>query len=327
MPVVATILLLMVHPTKEVNPLPDNPDRDLSWTLDSLQGFCRKEGLEDGDRHLSWSLGTFPDRWMYLNFIFHFFTPHDPETEEGIGSGIRCDRPTITVPLGGPGGKKTFKEQRVWFSMRTATSYEDDNRQADAAELKGPATIGFVLDESAHHPVRMTKKLWSERGMEPVKGSSGITAFQMLLWGGVDEWSRGWGSCLDHVDRLYEVQVKDIDDSNPEKLHDLMFDPQGWLAKEYFVAAHLLHIFRQHIDVLPRSLAQMRAKWETIYPGVDADLLQRFDNPTQLRLLKNWSRLIDHADALHGKLVHRIEKTSAGLLNRRNSVSILPNIT
>jgi len=73
---------------------------------------------------------------------------------------------------------------------------------------------------------------------------------------------------------------------------------------------------------MARSLEQMRVKWDRTYPGVDSDILQRFDNPTQLVLLKNWSRLIDHADDLHGKLVHRIEKTSAELLNLRNSVSI-----
>jgi hypothetical protein len=188
----------MTHPTKEANPLPDNPDRDLSWTLDSLHGFCRKEGLEDGNRHLSWSLGTFPDRWMYFNFIFYYFTPHNTETDEWAGSGIRCDRRTVTVPLGGPNGvtvpigerngKKTFREQRVWFSMRTATAFED-SRQADAAELMGPATIGFVLADPYHHPVRMTTKDWVKSGLEPAKGSSGVTAFQMLLWGGVDEWS------------------------------------------------------------------------------------------------------------------------------------------
>jgi len=100
-----------------------------------------------------------------------------------------------------------------------------------------------------------------------------------------------------------------------------MFDPHGRLAKEYFVAAHLFKIFRRHIDVLPRSLGQMRSKWERIYPGADSDLRERFDNPSQLALLKNWSRLIDHADALREKLAHRIEKTSGEFLNLRNSVS------
>jgi hypothetical protein len=197
----------MTHPTKEVNPpLADNPDRDLSWTLDSLHGFCRKEGLEEGNRHLSWSLGTFPDRWMYLNFIFYYFTPHDNDADECIGSGIRCDRRTVTVPLGGPSGKETFREQRVWFSIRTATAYED-SRRPDAAKLKGPATVGFVLSDAHHHTVRMTRKDWVMRGMEPVIGSSGITAFQMLLWSGVEDWSEGWNACLNYIDRLHQVQV------------------------------------------------------------------------------------------------------------------------
>jgi hypothetical protein len=142
---------------------------------------------------------------MYLNFIFYYFTPHDiTEADEHIGSGIRCDRRTVTVPLGGPNGKVGFRERRVWFSMRTATAF----RGYAARKLKGPATIGFVLADMSHHtPNRMTKEHWSECRMEPAENSSGITAFQMLLWGGVDEWSRGWNACLDYVGRLYEVQV------------------------------------------------------------------------------------------------------------------------
>jgi hypothetical protein len=119
-------------------------------------------------------------------------------------------------------------------------------------------------------------------------------------------------------------QIEDIDSSDQEKLHNLMFDPFGQLAKEYFVAAHLLKIFRRHIDVLPRSLEQMSSKWKTTYPGlpVDSDLLQRFDNATQSVILRNWSRLMDHAQALHEKLAQRIEKTSGEFMNLRNSVSI-----
>lgn len=203
----AAILLLMTHPTKKAKALSDNPDRDLSWTLDSLHGFCRKEGLEEGNRHLSWSLGTFPDRWMYLNFIFHYYSPSSVDGNESFaGSGIRCDRRTIKVYLRGLKREKVFTEQRVWFGMRTATAYQDDS-QPDKAALRGPSTVAVVLAEEGHHPVRMKKKDWLDRGLEAVKGASGVTSFQMLLWGGIDAWSQGWNACLDHIERLYEVPV------------------------------------------------------------------------------------------------------------------------
>jgi hypothetical protein len=79
--------------------------------------------------------------------------------------------------------------------MRTATAYEDSDRP-DAAQLMGPATVAFVLCEGYHQPVEMTRKDWATRGMEPVTGASGITAFQMLLWTGVDDWSEGWNRCF-----------------------------------------------------------------------------------------------------------------------------------
>lgn len=102
-----------------------------------------------------------------------------------------------------------------------------------------------------------------------------------------------------------------------------MFDPCGQLAKGFFITAHLVKIFRRHIDALPRSMQQMGAKWEQTYPGVDSDLTQRFDEPIQLALLNNWDKLLDHADALHGKLAHRMEKMSSELLSRRDSVSMI----
>lgn len=224
LPVLATILLLATHPTKEASPLDDNPDRDLSWTLDSLHGFCREESLEEGNRHLSWSFGTYPDQWMYLNFIFHYFTPHDDDNDQWAGSGIRCDRRTVTVQLGGHGGQETFKEQRVWFSMRTATAYKDPNHPRtlglrapltleyvrnypDPVALKGPSTVGFVLADIGHFPVTMTNKEWKLRELAVVQGASGITAFQMLLWAGVDEWSRGWNACLEYLDKIHKLQV------------------------------------------------------------------------------------------------------------------------
>lgn len=42
---------------------------------------------------------------MYLDVIFSYFTPGNADTEGWKGSGIRCDRRTITVPFGGPAPK------------------------------------------------------------------------------------------------------------------------------------------------------------------------------------------------------------------------------
>ncbi|KAH6641128.1 hypothetical protein F5144DRAFT_609982 [Chaetomium tenue] len=328
LPVLATLLTLMTHPGKQSSPLSDNPNRDLTWTLDSLHGFCRKEGPEEGNRHLSWSLGTFPDQWIFLNFIFYYFTPRgtDANADEWIGSGIRCDRRAITVPLGGPGGEETFRERRVWFSMRTATEYKTGNGSRSAAQLTGPATVGFVLADSFHHRVKMTKDDWLIRLLKPdVDRCQGVKAFQMMLWEGVDQWSSGWHATLDYIDGLYQIQVSDIDNSNPEKLHDLMFDPSGQLAKAYFVAAHLLKIFRQHIDVLPCSLYGMLSRWQRTYPATKSEFCPRFHKDTPLALLANWARLYEYTDARRKSLVDRIEKASVEFLNRRNNLMIARN--
>ena len=84
--------------------------------------------------------------------------------------------------------------------MRTATAYEE-SRQPDVANLKGPATVGFVLADACHHYIKLTKKDWATRGMKPAISSAGITAFQMLLRGGIDDWNEGWNRCLDYIDR------------------------------------------------------------------------------------------------------------------------------
>ena len=105
------------------------------------------------------------------------------------------------------------------------------------------------------------------------------------------------------------------------KLSIMMFDDK--LAKAYFTTVQLLKIFRKHIDVVPQSLYGMRQEWERTYPALDADLLERFNEETQAILLKNWDRLMKHADNLHIKLVNRLEKKEKDLASLRDSVSLL----
>lgn len=101
-----------------------------------------------------------------------------------------------------------------------------------------------------------------------------------------------------------------------------MFDPSGQLAKEYFLTAHLLKSFIRHIDQLPRSLREIQSKWEKTYPGQDSDLLERFDEATQLALLENWRKVVARADKCHADLVERINKRAEELLGLRDKVSI-----
>ncbi|KND93768.1 hypothetical protein TOPH_01947 [Tolypocladium ophioglossoides CBS 100239] len=309
LPVVSTILLLMINPTKKVEANSDCPDREISWCLDSLHGFCRRKGPEEGSRNLSWSQGTFPDCWMYLHFIFYYFCPHDNQPDESgrwKGSGIQCDRRNIKLPVRRDGSMETFRERRFWFGMRTSTTYQSE--ETDVKEHQ--ATVAFVMGDSYHIPVDLKNKAWLKRGLESPDGASGVALFHMILWSGMDEWSRGWNCCLDHLDGLHEVKIEDLDDAN-SKLSTLKFD--GKFAKVCSMTAQLLKIFRKHIDVLPQSLDGMRNEWERTYPAIDADLLERFDEETQATLLRNWDTLIMRVNELHSNLVKRIEKKAADL--------------
>lgn len=149
LPVLSTILLLMINPTKKAEANSDCPDREISWCLDSFHVFCRWNGPEEGSRNLSWSQGTFPDCWMYLHFMFYYFGPHDDqidESESWKGSGIRCDRRNIKLPIGWDGGMETFEEQRFWFGMRTSTTYQTE--ETDTKEQR--AMVAFIMGDSSY---------------------------------------------------------------------------------------------------------------------------------------------------------------------------------
>ncbi|KAL6852996.1 hypothetical protein ACO1O0_007545 [Amphichorda felina] len=111
-----TTLLIMTNPTKKVDANTDCADRELSWCLGSLHAFYREEGPEEGGIPLSWSLGTFPNYWIYPHFIFHYFSPCTPRDVDGFekwkGSGIRHEGRMISAPIGWNGQTKRFAKER-----------------------------------------------------------------------------------------------------------------------------------------------------------------------------------------------------------------------
>ena len=208
LPTLATVLLLMTNPAKKVEADTECPDRDLSWCLDSLHGFCRSKGPEEGDRPLSWSLGTFPDCWMYLHFIFYHFMPGividgGKNSEKWKGSGIQCDRRAISLPIGWNGETESFIEERLCLSVRTTTPYKGEK-----VDTNCPSTVGFAMRESYHFEFRAARSDWTKSGLESPRGASGVTLFQLLLLRGIDEWSENWNSCLTYIDRLHQIKVR-----------------------------------------------------------------------------------------------------------------------
>lgn len=99
-----------------------------------------------------------------------------------------------------------------------------------------------------------------------------------------------------------------------------MWDSSRELAYDYFLTAHLLKVFRKHIDAMPESLRHAQKTWEITYPGRNSDLQGRFDESTQTKLLDNWASVIAHAEEMHAKLITRIEKRTKELLRLRDSV-------
>lgn len=213
LPVLASILLLMSHPGKTIegSPLPEEcPDRDFSWCLDSLQGFCRLRGPEEGPKTLSSRFGTYPDSWMYLNFIMHHFGPAEEIDLEAKwqGDGIRAERRRFSFPIGQNGKEVVFLEERVWTSLRTAIGH--DKLDVDSNNVRRPTTVGLVLSDFGHQSVDITPKTWAQRGLASVPEAEGVVFFQMLIWSATDDWGKSWASCLDYIDSLHEPEVSPL---------------------------------------------------------------------------------------------------------------------
>jgi hypothetical protein len=202
-PILATILSLMQNPYKGIDTSYDNDPysvRDLSWCLDSLQGFCRLRAPGEGDRDLSFSLGTFSDCWVYLSFILHFFEKDegpDYTDRSSIQSGLRCDRRSINVPNIG-----SFKERRVLINTRFATAYQDKKPTNTA-----PSAVNVILTDIGHRNHHISTRRWYEYGMQSTRQAPGVSLFLTVLWDHLDLWEDMWNRCLDNVNGIYQTKV------------------------------------------------------------------------------------------------------------------------
>lgn len=67
--------------------------------------------------------------------------------------------------------------------------------------------------------------------------------------------------------------------------------------------------FRNHIDIVEKSVRRMYDEWARTYPGKFTERLERFDIETQAVLLSNWKKVLLHFDELSNRLDSRIQKS------------------
>jgi hypothetical protein len=201
-PVIAAIMCLLSHPDKaSIQNDTENEylDRDMAWCMDSLHGFCRLVNPEESPRPLAYSLGTYRDGWMYLQFTLHAFSAiRDLESfaEEKVeGSGMLPERRLVMVP-----GVGTFREGRVWVAVRTATGTTETS--------VSPSSVVVIVSDFGHIQLGITEKDWTERGLATPVGAAGVALFQMLVWSQVARWEYGWEACLKYMDEVLEVKVR-----------------------------------------------------------------------------------------------------------------------
>jgi hypothetical protein len=101
----------------------------------------------------------------------------------------------------------------------------------------------------------------------------------------------------------------------------MMEDKSRQRSETYFAVLQTLSVFRRQIAVAPRSLRRMFEEWSRAYKGRFSDRLDRFDKETQVALLLNWEKLLDHVDRAHDRLLRRLREKEAEVRSLRADVS------
>ncbi|KAI0145414.1 hypothetical protein GGR57DRAFT_480658 [Xylariaceae sp. FL1272] len=282
-------------------------DRDISWCLDAVQGFSRLTGPSEGDRDLSFSLGTYSDAWMYLYYILPGFiflaeeSPVDLATDAHHEySGLRCDRLKFAIPSVG-----SFQEFRqVTFARVSVTNEEVE-------PIRGsPNFVGFVLTDEGHRHINATTSDWEERGIKSNEKLCGVSLFVNVLWDHLNAWRFRWDECLDQVTRSIGIKVEDLAMESHFKAKVKSKSPSP-RAKLLFTVTHLLGLFQRHIAVVPRTVRQMTENWIRTYRGLHSDNVGRLSREDQAIARENWELILARVEKLQKELLVRIRDIRA----------------
>ncbi|KAI1077477.1 hypothetical protein F5B20DRAFT_262380 [Whalleya microplaca] len=309
-------MCLMMNPskTRESGPNVGYSNRDLSWCMDLLQGFCRLMGPGDGERDLSFSLGTYPDCWMHLSFVLHVFypgvEPGDSDKPSSTFSGLRCDRRSLSADDIG-----FFKEARISVTLRCAA-----RRGIGTLVNHSPSTVAVILSDLSHQPINATEGHWSERGLESSSYYSGIVLFQTIVWNHIDVWKDRWDQCLDSVDCTIEMKTNGLADQGcVEELTDYSMAIQK--SRAILSTIQLFTLFRKHIAQVPHSLRKIRNEWARTYEGMNSQNIDQSGKHEPAMILRNWDRVVSHVDQLHNQLLNRMRAKQEEMRTLQESAS------
>ncbi|KAI1261204.1 hypothetical protein F5Y18DRAFT_440740 [Xylariaceae sp. FL1019] len=316
-PLIASLLCLVTNPNKSIdnheNITPE--DRDIAWCLDAIQSFSRLAGPSEGERDLSFTLGTFSDAWMYISYTLPGFRfveeapSSDPATDgHDTYSGLRCDRLKFKLPKIG-----SFQEFRLLAFARVSVTDEETE-----PILGSPSFVGFILTDSGHQQINATTSDWEERGITSNRELCGISLFQTILWDHLSTWKLRWDACLDQVTRSIETKIEDLTTQSSSKA--IYYHGGISRAKLLFTVTHLLGVFRKHIAVAPRTIRHMTEAWTRTYRGLHSDNLGRLSRTDQAFARKNWERLLAHVEKLQEDLFTRIRDILAEVKSCQDAI-------
>ncbi|KAJ6440133.1 Lariat debranching enzyme [Purpureocillium lavendulum] len=317
---IALILGLLTSPSKDDRPHHFNDpfaDRDVSWILDSLHGFCRQKSPHqaESERSLFFTLGTSSDFWMHFHFVFHTYAlEEDALGTDDDGSGMRISRSKFTVPIsfGGTQNSLNFFERRTWIGMRVATKH---NGRVPSAS---PSAIAVSVSDLGRTDLDMSPRLWEQRGLKTPEDAAGVALFQMALWSHLEKWENDWTRTLRHVEDAFEVRLSDQADM--DRLNEVIAKDCHDSAATCSRLILVLMGFRNHIEAVVDSVNKMHDEWARTYSGRHTERLERFDVETQEAVLDNWAAVLVHVGDASARLSARIQRSIATLRTIREGL-------
>ncbi|KAI1263655.1 hypothetical protein F5Y18DRAFT_124001 [Xylariaceae sp. FL1019] len=308
---IAATLSLVTLPDKslEGSSGPSCDGRDLRWTIDTIQRFCRMQLPSEGMRYSPSSFGIYDDCWMFLSLTLACIEPIGPtpktveENDENISSGMLCDRRQFQVPVFGQ-----FREFRVSVISRSWAGKEEDEPLSPLSPQ--PFVVNVILADDGwyrfrpEHPISMNLKR-SDKGDE----IDGIIFFQFVLIDLIDAWVYRMNESLIQVEESFEgrLVVENFDKllNQPELVANMKAADRHSRFSMLCNMTLFLDTLEKWISAGPQSVRHLVRTWEQTYHGPDSQEDGRFTR-VGVEILRNWTEFVRYIENFEKLLLDRL---------------------